>query len=74
VNKQRSFSINSKNTSPLPIRAKNQEGIAESPIIKNFIDSANAEFEQNQKVWMILQVIEFMGRQKNSSPERIDTD
>ncbi|BDX38897.1 hypothetical protein CYCD_22520 [Tenuifilaceae bacterium CYCD] len=54
------------------LEQKNQDGIAESPIIKNFIDSANAEFEQNQKVWMILQVIEFMGDSKISSPERIE--
>ncbi|MCB8964466.1 MAG: ATP-binding cassette domain-containing protein [Bacteroidales bacterium] len=50
----------------------NEDEAIKSETVKQFIDSVNAEFEQNQKVWLILQVVEFMGDSKISSPERIE--
>ncbi|HPV56889.1 MAG TPA: ATP-binding cassette domain-containing protein, partial [Tenuifilaceae bacterium] len=46
--------------------------VVDSDVIKTIVESINTEFEQNQKVWLILQLIEFIGDSKISTPLRIE--
>lgn len=45
---------------------------ADSQVIQDIVDSINAELEQHQKVWLILQLIEFIGDSRISTPLRLD--
>ena len=48
------------------------ESVVDSDVVKAIVESINTEFEQNQKVWLILQLIEFIGDSKISTPLRIE--
>lgn len=51
---------------------KESGSIADSNVVKTIISSINAEFEQHQKVWLILQLVEFIGDSRIITPERIE--
>ncbi|MGE0079479.1 MAG: ATP-binding cassette domain-containing protein [Bacteroidales bacterium] len=53
-------------------QSKEPEITVESKVVKSIIDSINAELEQHQKVWLILQLIEFIGDSRISTPERLE--
>lgn len=46
--------------------------VVDSQIVKSIVDSINAELEQHQKVWLILQLIEFIGDSRISTPVRLE--
>ena len=48
------------------------DSVVDSDVVKTIVESINTEFEQNQKVWLILQLIEFIGDSKISTPLRIE--
>lgn len=47
------------------------ENTASSKIISDLVSSINNDLEQHQKVWLILQLIEFIGDSRLSSPARM---
>lgn len=51
---------------------QNIDATANSPLIKEIVGSINTEFEQHQKVWLILQLIEFIGDSRIGSPRRLE--
>jgi ABC-type multidrug transport system ATPase subunit len=44
----------------------------ESPIVHGIIDAINHEFEQHQKVWLVLQLLEFLADSKLTTIDRLE--
>ena len=44
----------------------------ESPMVHAIIDSINHEFEQHQKVWLVLQLLEFLADSRLTTPDRLE--
>ncbi len=45
---------------------------SDSPMVHAIIDSINHEFEQHQKVWLVLQLLEFLADSKLTTPDRLE--
>lgn len=45
---------------------------SDSPMVHAIIDSINHEFEQHQKVWLVLQLLEFLADSRLTTPDRLE--
>ncbi len=48
------------------------ERFSDSDIVHGIVDAINNEFEQHQKIWLVLQLLEFLADSKLTTPDRLE--